>query len=131
MSEQEQWSLLISSHDVEEVQRLADRVVLLENGQVLLEESMEDLLARHRQVEVVLPDGAVQPAIHPPSWHGMQQQGRILRFVETCYTEELLASALGLYLPKAISHSVIPLTLREIFVSQIKSGENNIQFTAP
>ena len=70
MAGQEGWSLLVSSHDIEEVQRLADRVVVLDNGRVKLEESTEELLARHRLVEVLLEKECAVPPGPAASWQG-------------------------------------------------------------
>jgi ABC-2 type transport system ATP-binding protein len=40
------WTVLVSSHDMHEVERLADRVVFIEGGRLLLEEPVDSLLAR-------------------------------------------------------------------------------------
>jgi ABC-2 type transport system ATP-binding protein len=61
------WTVLVSSHDMHEVERLADRVVFIEGGRLLLEESVESLLARHpsqslRDVFVALTRGAAGSA---------------------------------------------------------------------
>lgn len=122
MAGDEGWSILVSSHDIEEVQRLADRVVVLNYGRVLLEESMEDLLARHRAVEVLLEkEGAADPA-GAASWQGIISAGRIVRFVETDFSEAALAERLTRHLPGAVSHTASPMPLREVFVSLVKAG---------
>ena len=42
------WTTLISSHDIEEVERLADTVAFMDNGRILFTESVQELIARHR-----------------------------------------------------------------------------------
>ena len=47
-------TVLLSSHDIEEVERVADRLVMLELGRKLVDEETASLLARHRRIEVEL-----------------------------------------------------------------------------
>src|SRR6202034_2064780 len=68
LSEEENWTVFISSHDIDEVERLADRVGIIDNGRLHLEESTNSLQARFRQMECVVPDFARLPASPPPSW---------------------------------------------------------------
>jgi ABC-2 type transport system ATP-binding protein len=54
---EEERTVVISSHQIGDVQRLADRVGILHKGRLLLEDSVDDLLENTRLVEVVLaPD---------------------------------------------------------------------------
>jgi ABC-2 type transport system ATP-binding protein len=118
----EGWSLLISSHDIEEVQKLADRVVILNHGQVKLEENAGDLIARHRLVEVLMPSDAPQPA--PASgWIGVSSSGRLVRFIEPHYEAAELAAKIARFLPGAVSHTTSAMPLRDVFVALVKAGK--------
>ena len=118
----EGWSLLISSHDIEEVQKLADRVVILNHGQVKLEENAGDLIARHRLVEVLMPSDAPQPA--PASgWIGINSSGRLVRFIEPHYEAAALAEKIARFLPGAVSHTASAMPLRDVFVALVKAGK--------
>jgi ABC-2 type transport system ATP-binding protein len=118
----EGWSLLISSHDIEEVQKLADRVVVLNHGRVKLEESAEELIARHRQVEVLMPSDAPRPA-QASGWIGISTSGRLARFIEPHYDEAELAKKIAQFLPGAVSHTVSAMPLRDVFVALVKAGK--------
>jgi ABC-2 type transport system ATP-binding protein len=117
MAGQEQWTVLLSSHDLDEVERLVDTVGFLDAGRLVLAEPFADLHARFRRVEVTreqadgMPGGAAAPG-----WIGMQQAGRVTRFVETRYVEgdtERRAST-AFAADRVEAH---PMTLREIFVA--------------
>lgn len=123
LSEQEDWALVISSHDIEEVQKLADRVVVLQEGTVTLAESMDGLMERHRQVEVYFPDDSKHAPGLPRTWQEVQQAGRILRFVDGAYDEPQLAADILHHLPGAESHTTKSLTLREIFIHLVRTGK--------
>ena len=117
----EGWSLLVSSHDIEEVQKLADRVVLLDHGRIALEESTEELLARHRLVEVLMPSDAPVPA-NVSGWVQVSTSGRLVRFVEPHGDGPALAEKIAQYLPGAVSHTTSAMSLREVFVSLVKAN---------
>lgn len=51
LSEQEHWTVLVSSHDIDEVERLADWVGILRDGELQLSEPVASLQARFRKVE--------------------------------------------------------------------------------
>ncbi len=57
-------TVLLSSHDIEEVERVADRLVMLELGRKLVDEETASLLARHRKIEVELYEDD-EPATGP------------------------------------------------------------------
>ncbi len=59
-------TVLLSSHLLHGVQRVADRVAMLHRGQLLLNEPLDDLLARHRALTIRF---ATAPTA-PPSWPG-------------------------------------------------------------
>ncbi len=50
------WTVFMSSHDVEEVERLADWIVMIDAGRLVLSESTADLQARFRQISFVLDE---------------------------------------------------------------------------
>src|SRR3954471_4244089 len=49
VSESGSWTVLVSSHDIEEVERLCDRVVLLDAGRKSLDETTDSLQSRFRR----------------------------------------------------------------------------------
>ena len=118
LTEREGWTVFVSSHDIEEVERLADRVAVINEGRLELAESVESLQQRFRAVEVVLPDGADAPATDlPDSWLVPECSGRVLRFVDSAFDEEKLVRNLRSRLPQAKRHRADPMSLREIFVA--------------
>ena len=62
LADRDGWSALLTSHEMDDVERLADHVGFLADGALLVEEPMQALLARFRRVEVALADGAAVPA---------------------------------------------------------------------
>ncbi len=118
LTEQEGWTVFVSSHDIEEVQRLADRIAIINSGKLALDETSESLQTRFRAIEVILPDDAKLPTQLPADWLHAEQAGRTLRFISSRYAEpESLAAAIRLVFPSTPHHEVRPMSLREIFIA--------------
>ncbi|RYD26492.1 MAG: ABC transporter ATP-binding protein [Verrucomicrobiaceae bacterium] len=116
-------SLVVSSHDIAEVDRLADHVVLLNHGSVLLDEDTGPLLARHRRVEILLPpDFGTLPAF-PANWIAPESSGRVLRFTDTHHEPETFQRAMATLLPGCPPADIHPLSLRELFVTLVRAGK--------
>ena len=43
------WTTLISSHDIDEVERLADSIAFIDNGRIFITESVQDLIGKYRR----------------------------------------------------------------------------------
>ncbi len=118
LSEQEKWTVLLSSHDIDEVERLADQVGILNGGELHLSESTEALQARFRAIEFAALAGEGVPSGLPESWLNPERAGHTVRFVESRFQgEEHAASQINAFFPGASAPTIAPLPLREIFLS--------------
>ncbi len=113
-----EWTVLVSSHDIDEVERLADRVALLEAGRLRLNETTEALLSRFRRVEVI---AGLMLAEQRPDWLEWESAGSLTRFVETRYAGEATELAWRAHFGPAVVRSQ-PLSLREIFMVLARAG---------
>jgi len=118
----EGFSVVLSSHDIEEVDRLADHVVMLNHGEVIIDESTENLLARHRRVEIVLPENFGSLPDLPGTWVGAESSGRVLRFADTAHEPTAFAELAARHFPGSSAADVRPLSLREVFVTLVRAG---------
>jgi ABC-2 type transport system ATP-binding protein len=123
------WTLFISSHDIEEVERLADTVAVIDEGRLQFSESTEELLGRFRRIEGTLGDahGERKPPEGVLDW---QRDGTLVRFVDAAYSAERLGSLQRDVLPGARLEAR-PMTLREIFVSQTRSSREKSRRIQP
>ena len=110
------WTVFISSHDIDEVERLADWIGVINEGRLELAEPVSSLLARFRRIEVVTEGDAGVPAQPPASWLLADAAGRTVSFVESRFVESECGARVRNLIPGARDISVTPMSLREIFI---------------
>ncbi len=118
LSEQATWSVFISSHDIDEVERLADWVGVINNGQLHLSEPTESLQARFRQVEFTATTALTAfPADLPTHWLIPQMAGHNVRFVESRFLDGNTLADVQRVFPGASEPLLSPMSLRDIFLA--------------
>ena len=113
-----QWSVLISSHDLDEVEQLVDAVAFLDDGRIVLSEAMTTLQGRFRQVEITLPEPAGAPDPEA-SWMDMTSAGRVVRFTDVAYRGEESDERISARFPGARIEGT-PMSLRQIFIALVR-----------
>jgi len=113
-------TILISSHDLAEIESFASHVGYLDQGRLQFSEEMTALSARFREVEVTLDAAPVVETL-PSTWLRLETSGPVVRFVESRYEEaRTMAEVRALFGdPRRIA--VTPMPLRSIFVTLAKA----------
>ena len=129
LTEEEGWTVFVSSHDIEEVERLTDRVAIIHQGRLQLDEAHDELQARFRRVEISLPGAAAPPLNEPAEWLDLQADGRMIRFVHSRHANGNIQAQVEQHFGSEAKAQVQTMTLREIFVALARmyrlSGEAN------
>ena len=115
------WTVFVSSHDIDEVERLADWVGTINEGRLVFAEPVSSVVARFRQVEVALTEAAAIPEGLPASWLVPEAAGRTIRFVDSAYSEADLGPRVHATLPGALDITASPMSLRQIFITLAKT----------
>ena len=122
-------TVVVSSHDISEVERLADWVGILAQGRLVTAEPMPALQGRFRRIEVVGPGiGTRVPREPVPAWRQIEVAApNVVHFVHDRYSGEPSEREIRSTFPGA-SVKASPMTLREIFLAHIRrapaAGEN-------
>ncbi len=115
-------TILVSSHDLDDIESLVTHVAFIDDGHLLLEGSLEQIRDTARAVSVSL-DAVANIAARsiPACWIATIQDGDAFSFVDLQYSdleyEQRLQSILG---PTRGVH-VRPLSLRELFLALARS----------
>jgi ABC-2 type transport system ATP-binding protein len=116
LTEQQNWSVFISSHDIDEVERFADWAGFIEGGKLRLSEPTADLRNRFKRIDCVVSQGAHLSFPAPDSWLGLESSSRSFRMIESRYVPGDSEDSVRRLLPGATDLNVSDLSLREIFV---------------
>jgi ABC-2 type transport system ATP-binding protein len=108
-------TILISSHELMELEGVATHVAFLDHGKLLFQESMEDLTGRLREVHVTLDRGGPVPLQLPAEWLDFRLSGNVASFVDAAYSEDRLAGKIATVFGAAHDIDAQPIGLRSIF----------------
>ncbi len=114
----EGWTVLLCSHDIGELELLADWVGFLDRGVVRLSEPIDRVRERFKHVDVTMPTGA--PPQTPPEWMAVERAGSRMSFLMSNGAPGAVDRELKARLGDAAHIESRDATLREIFVGLAK-----------
>jgi len=110
-------TVLFSSHQIDDVQRLAERVGIIHEGRLLVEDSVDSLLTTTKRLEVVLSDGQ-GPPIAPVGTIWQRQERRHWRLTVRGFRQASLEEIRASNDTERID--VIDLNLEEVFKDLVR-----------
>ena len=110
-------SILISSHELSEIEGVTTHVGFIDNGRLLFQESMAELSDRFRQVRITFEAPGSVPVQAPEGWLQPTIAGNVMSFVDSRFTEQSLAENVAALFKGVKSIDVEPIALRSIFTT--------------
>ncbi|MGA2880181.1 MAG: ABC transporter ATP-binding protein [Bryobacteraceae bacterium] len=112
-------TILLSSHDLGEIESFASHIGYLDRGRLQFSEEMTSLTARFREVEVVVDSPPLLPLDRPWPAHWLRPETApaLVRFVETHFDAERTAGEIRCLFGDVRNISAHPMPLRAIFVT--------------
>jgi len=112
-------TIFFSSHQLAEVEQIADHIAIVDHGRAIVAGSLDDLKARYQRLLVVFE--------RPPStevhWvegaEHVRQEGRTVSILASRNAEGIVAQARSL---AATSVEQYPVTLKEIFLEHVRNN---------
>ena len=112
-------TVLVSSHNLRELEDVCDHVGIMDKGKVLLERSLIALQDNMVKLQVVFPDGMTEVPAELPVLH-TSRLGRIHTLIMRMNAEEA-TNRLSVYDPLLVD--AVPLTLEEIFIYELGGAD--------
>ena len=112
-------TVLVSSHNLRELEDVCDHVGIMDHGKVLLERSLVQLQDNMVKLQVVFPDGMTEVPPELPVLHA-SRIGRIHTLIMRMGAQEA-ADLLAPYSPLLVD--AVPLTLEEIFIYELGGAD--------
>jgi ABC-2 type transport system ATP-binding protein len=110
-------TILMSSHELSEVEGFGTDVAFIDDGSLLFQESMEALTGRVQEVKVTLDRTATIRRPPPVNWIDMKESGNVLTFVHTHLIENDIETQVRSQLDGVLRVDVNAMPLRTIFTS--------------
>lgn len=120
ITESAHWTIFVSSHDIDEVERLADWVGIIDKGLLKIVEQTERLQGRFRRIELTTNTAIDMKSTFLEEWYLPKQQDRAVHFVDTQYVHGKSEEKYRHIFPNCSTIEVSAMTLREIFVAVAK-----------
>ena len=115
-------SVLVSSHNLRELEDVCDHVGIMNRGKMLLERSLSELQENMVKIQLVLPEGRELPGDLRLLHEG--QTGRVRQLILRGRAEELSAEIAAC---EPLFMDVLPLTLEEIFIYELGGEDHAIK----
>jgi ABC-2 type transport system ATP-binding protein len=118
-------TILISSHELGEIDGVATHIAFLDEGKLLFQESMSDLTRRFREVHVTLDVEAKRPNQTPKEWIELRTMGNVLTFVDSRFDESGLGERIRSRINGVREIDSQPMALRSIFTTLARAARDD------
>lgn len=117
-------TLLVSSHDLAEIESFVSHVGYLNHGSLEFAEEMASIASRFREIEVTIEPSESRPngVQWPASWVRRESAPTLIRFIDTRFDEQRTTAEIRERFGEVRNVAVNPMTLRSIFVALARSS---------
>jgi ABC-2 type transport system ATP-binding protein len=112
----EEMTVFFSSHQIAEVEQIADRIAIIDRGRAVVSGALDDLTENFRRVQLVFDRDAPDAAFRTPGIARVRRKGRVLSVLSSAGADGVLEEARQL---NPVSVDVAPVTLKEIFLETV------------
>lgn len=123
-----QRTLLLSSHDMNEVERLADTIGVLEQGRLTLHGAVDELLSKAREVSFLTASGSrpdtSSSALPEDWWNVSTRSGGVTFTAREGSDENALSAAIRRFWPDASSLNFRPPGLTRFYVDYLRRHDS-------
>ncbi len=114
-------TILISSHDLAEIESFSSHIGYLDSGRMQFSEDMQSLSDRFREIEITLEAPPQLPRNWPSQWLSPETGAAVIRFVDSQYDEHRTPEVIRQLFPHLRNVTARPMPLRSIFVTLAKT----------
>jgi ABC-type multidrug transport system ATPase subunit len=112
----EQMTVFFSSHQIAEVEQIADHVAIIDRGRTVVTGALDDLRERYCRIQLVFDGDAPQATFRSPGIERIHRKGRVLTLLSSAGSDTLATEARAL---GPVSIDVMPVSLKDIFLETV------------
>ena len=116
----EAMTVFFSSHQIADVDQIADRVAIIDRGRAVVAGALDDIREHYRRVQLVFDADAPDMAFRVPGVVRVQRKGRVLTVLSSAGADRIVDETRAL---NPVSVDIVPVTLKEIFLETVAAEE--------
>jgi len=116
----EEMTVVFSSHQIAEVDQIADHVAIVHRGRTVIAGALDDLRQDFCRVQLVFDGDAPAPTFTAPGVERVSRDGRVLTILASAGAEQVIEEARRL---GPVSIDTVPVTLKDIFLECVAAEE--------
>jgi ABC-2 type transport system ATP-binding protein len=116
----EQMTVFFSSHQIAEVEQIADHVAIIDHGRSVVAGALDDLRERYRRIQLVFDADAPAWTFTSPGVQRIRRKGRVITLISSAGSGHVANEARALH---PVSIDVTPLSLKDIFLETVVSED--------
>ncbi len=118
---EEEVTIFFSSHQIAEVEQIADHVAIIDKGRRVVAGALDDVKEKYRRINLIFDGLAPAASFEIAGIERVQKDGRQLSLLVSHNLDEIINQARAL---RAQSVDVVPVTLKEIFLESVRSNDD-------
>jgi ABC-2 type transport system ATP-binding protein len=115
-------TILISSHDLNEIESFVSHVGYLDRGRLRFSEEMAALSERFREIEIVIDGRLPSPPSWPAAWTNVERFDNLIRCVDTQFEPDRTMTEIRRLFGDTRQITTKPMSLRAIFITLAKTA---------
>ena len=119
ISASEGTTMFFSSHQLAEVELIADHVGIIDRGKMVASGELDEMKARYHRLQVVFEDSVELPVRWPDGVESVRHEGRVVSILASNNVEAIVEQA---RLLPGTSVESFPVTLKEIFLEHVRNN---------
>jgi len=112
----QEMTVFFSSHQIAEVDQIADHVAIIDRGLAVVAGGLDDLRDSYRRIQLVFDADAPETTFRAPGVERVRRKGRVLTVLSSAGSDRLVDEARAL---NPLSVDVTPVTLKDIFLETV------------
>ena len=112
----EEMTVFFSSHQIAEVDQIADHVAIIDRGRAVVTGALDDLREKFRRIQLVFDNDAPEVTFRAPGVERVWRKGRVLTVLSSAGPERIVDEARALH---PVSVDIVSVTLKEIFLETV------------
>ena len=111
-------TVFFSSHQIAEVEQIADHVLMIDRGKLLMDAPMDQIKEQYRHIQAVFPNEVEERDFHVAGIDKVHLEGRAVSLVASRNVDNIVEHV---RMMQAQTVDVLPVSLKEIFLEKVRA----------